>query len=316
MHTSADWLLLVHQVPPKPPYLRAKVMRRLNHLGALPLKRSAYLLPASDSAIEDFQWLRQEICNEGGDAWIVQCGFAAGLKDDEVRDRFRAMRAEDYRSLVTDARSLLDRLRAHGTTEIEKALEPEWRRLVRRAAAVRRIDFFQAGEREELEALMSTIERTMNGGAKKTAEGRPALADLRARTWATRKGVKVDRMSSAWLIRRFIDPAARFVFVAPESPLPAADAVRFDMFEGEFTHDGDRCTFEVLLDVIGRGDRALEAIGQIIHDLDIKDDKYQRPETAGVAAMLNGIAARIDDDQRRLAESGPLFDALYETLSK
>ncbi len=313
MNNGSDWLLLVHQVPPKPPYLRAKVMRRLNNLGALPLKRSAYLLPASDSAIEDFQWLRQEICNEGGEAWIVECGFVAGLKDDELRQRFRAMRAEDYRSLVMDARSLLDKVR-DGAAEVEKAGEQEWRRLVRRAAAVRRIDFFRAAEREELEALMSTIERTMNGGAKKTAEGRPVLDDLRARTWATRNGVKVDRMSSAWLIRRFIDPAAKFVFVAPESPLPVADAVRFDMFEGEFTHDGDRCTFEVLLDVIGHGDRALEAIAQIIHDLDIKDDKYQRAETAGVAAMLNGIAARIDDDQRRLAESGPLFDALYETL--
>jgi hypothetical protein len=86
------------------------------------------------------------------------------------------------------------------------------------------------------------------------------------------------------------------------------------MFEGEFTHDGDRCTFEVLLDLIGHDDRALEAIAQVVHDLDIKDDKYQRPETAGVAAMINGIAARVDDDQRRIAESAPLFDALYESL--
>jgi hypothetical protein len=316
MESSADWLLLVHQVPPKPPYLRAKVMRRLNNLGALPLKRSAYLLPASDTAIEDFQWLRQEICNEGGDAWIVKCGFVAGLKDDEIRERFRGIRAEDYRKLAADARSLLDRLREDGAAEVEKAVEPEWRRLVRRAAAVRRIDFFQSGEREELEALMSTIEKAMNGGAKKASEGRPSLDDLRARTWATRQGVKVDRMASAWLIRRFIDPAARFVFVAPESPLPMADAVRFDMFEGEFTHDGDRCTFEVLLGLIGHDDRALEAIAQVVHDLDIKDDKYQRPETAGVAAMINGIAARVDDDQRRLAESAPLFDALYETLRR
>jgi hypothetical protein len=314
MRSTSDWLLLFHQVPPKPPYLRAKVMRRLNNLGALPLKRSAYLLPASDTAIEDFQWLRQEICNEGGVAWIVECGFVAGLKDDEVRERFRAMRTEDYRRLVADARALLDKWREDDVAKLEKALELEWRRLVRRAAAVRRIDFFQAGEREELEALMSTIEKTMNGGAKKASERRPSLDDLRARTWATRKGVKVDRMSSAWLIRRFIDPAARFVFVAPDAPLPVAEAVRFDMFEGEFTHDGDRCTFEVLLDLIGHDDRALEAIAQVVHDLDIKDDKYQRPETAGVAAMINGIAARVDDDQRRLAESAPLFDALYESL--
>ena len=311
---AGNWLLLVHQVPPKPPYLRAKVMRRLTKLGALPLKRSAYLLPANDAAIEDLQWLRQEIRDEGGDAWVVECRFVAGLKDDEVRGRFRALRGDDYRGLAAEARALLDRLREDATPGSETTPDPEWRRLVRRIAAIRRIDFFQADEREEVEAILSTIERAMNAGTRKAAEGRPALDDLRARTWVTRAGVQVDRMASAWLIRRFIDPAARFVFVAPDASLPVPDAVRFDMFEGEFTHDGGLCTFEVLLDFSGRDDRALAAIAQVVHDIDLKDDKYQRPETAGIAAMITGIAARFDDDQRRLTESAPLFDALYESL--
>ena len=311
--TLVPWLLLMHSVPPKPPYLRAKVMRRLTKFGALALKRSAYLLPASESSVEDFQWLRQEIKDEGGDAWVVECRFLAGLEDDELRERFRAMRAADYRNLAAEARPLVERLR-EGAAAADTALDAEWRRLVRRVAAARQIDFFHADEREEVEALMSTIERMLDTGSKKSTDGKPIGDELRARTWATRTGVKVDRMSSAWLIRRFIDPAARFVFVPPETALPVPDALRFDMFEGEFTHDGNRCTFEVLLGVLERPDAALAAIGQIVHDLDLRDEKYQRPETAGVAAMIAGIVSRFDDDHRRLAESAPLFDALYASL--
>ena len=132
----------------------------------------------------------------------------------------------------------------------------------------------------------------------------------------TRTGVKVDRISSAWLIRRFIDPAATFVFADPDAKPPSPDVVRFDMFEGEFTHDGDLCTFEVLLRASPRSDdKALQAIAHIVHDLDLKDDRYQRPETAGVAAMIGGIIARHAADQQRIAEGATLLDAFYASLS-
>jgi hypothetical protein len=192
--------------------------------------------------------------------------------------------------------------------------EADRRRLVRRLEGTRRVDFFHAAEREEAEALMSTIERLAETGSRKPAQ-MPAREALRSRTWVTRPGVKVDRMASAWLIRRFIDAAATFAFVAAENASSIPDALRFDMFEGEFTHDGNRCTFEVLLTVSGReDDRGLTAIAQIVHDLDLRDDRYQRPEAAGVAALLDGIVSRFDDDHRRIAESTPLFDALYASL--
>src|SRR5918993_3944074 len=136
------WLLLVHTVPPKPPYLRAKVMRRLTRLGALALKRSAYLLPANESTLEDFQWLRQEICDEGGDAWVVDARFVAGLRDEEIRESFRMVRASDYRTLAAEARALLDRVRDEGPPPDHPAIEPDHRRLLRRGEATRRIDFF------------------------------------------------------------------------------------------------------------------------------------------------------------------------------
>jgi hypothetical protein len=310
---SAAWLLLVHSIPPTPPYLRAKVLRRLTKLGALPLKRSAYLLPADESALEDLQWLRGEIRAENGDAWIVEGRFVAGFRDEEIREAFRDLRTEEYRGLIAEARTLLDRHR--GTDQPDSsAPDADRRRLARRVEAARRIDFFHAEGRDELETLMATIDRLAQQPGGSPAHQTPR-EQLRGRTWVTRKGVKVDRMASAWLIRRFIDPVATFTFVPPEEASSVPGAIRYDMFEGEFTHDGNRCTFEVLLDVTERAaDRALTAIAEIVHDLDVRDDKFGRPETAGVAALLAGIASRHEDDHRRIAESGPLFDALYASL--
>jgi hypothetical protein len=305
------WLLLVHQIPPKPAYLRAKILRRLTQLGAIPLKKSAYLLPATDTALEDFEWLRREIIEQGGDAWVLQGSLKAGLTDEAARDGFRRARAADFAELTAEARSLLDRARA--ATDADPTLTTEWRRLDRRVKAVARIDFFDAPGREETEVLMDTIDRTLHP-AQAPAPG--TLDTLRGRTWMTRAGVKVDRISSAWLIRRFIDPAATFLFTEPDQTPPSPDAVRFDMFEGEFTHDGDLCTFEVLLRASTHAaDSALEAIAQIVHDLDLKDDRYQRPETAGFAAMINGITARHRADHQRITEGATLLDAFYASLS-
>jgi hypothetical protein len=289
-------------------------MRRLTQLGALPVKRSAYLLPANESTLEDFHWLRQEIAAEGGEAWIAESCFVAGFRDGEIREKFRAMRASEYSGLAAEARGLVDRLRSAANASDDSPLEAERRRLHRRLEAARRIDFFQADGRDEVEALMSTIDRLT---ATQSQPSAPALSsrELRARTWVTRSGVKVDRMASAWLIRRFIDPAATFVFVAPDTPHAIPNALRFDMFEGEFTHAGDRCTFEVLLEVAGRAsDPGLESIAQIVHDIDLREDRYQRPETAGVRALVDGLVARFDDDHRRIAESTPIFDTLYASL--
>jgi len=308
----SGWLLLVHQIPPKPPYFRAKVLRRLTQLGAIPLKKSAYLLPATDAALEDFQWLRREIVEQGGDAWILEGSLVAGLTNDDAREAFRRARAADFAELTTEARGLLDRSRV--VDPDRETLTAEWRRLDRRVKAVARVDFFDAPGREELEVLMETIDRTLHPPQPAAAS---AAEVLRGRTWMTRAGAKVDRICSAWLIRRFIDPAATFVFAAPDARPPSPDVVRFDMFEGEFTHDGDLCTFEVLLRASTKADDpALQALAQIVHDLDLKDDRYQRPETQGVAALIQGIVSRHTDDGRRIAEGATLLDALYASLQE
>lgn len=140
------------------------------------------------------------------------------------------------------------------------------------------------------------------------------LDGLAGRVWVTRRGVRVDRIASAWLIRRWIDADARFKFVAGTGYEPGNGEVRFDMFEAEFTHDGERCTFEVLAALAQPKDSALREIAEIVHDLDLKDAKFGRPETAGIANLINGIVAGSDDDEARLRRGAQLFDDLYRSF--
>jgi hypothetical protein len=186
------------------------------------------------------------------------------------------------------------------------------KRLRKRLAEVAAIDFFGASGRQTAEGLVAEIEarlRPASGGQAMTAE-KTADTNLVGKTWVTRRGVHIDRMACAWLIRRFVDSNARFKFVGGQSYRPAPEELRFDMFEAEFTHDGERCTFEVLLDRAGLDEPALRQIGEIVHDIDIKDGKFDRPEAPGIAQVIAGIAMANDDDDARLARSASVFDDL------
>jgi hypothetical protein len=177
-----------------------------------------------------------------------------------------------------------------------------------RLAQITRIDFFGAMGRQAVEAQLSRLEHSpiaREGGAG------AAIAPRTGRVWVTRQGIHVDRIASAWLIRRFIDPKAKFKFIAPKSYRHAAGELRFDMADGEFTHEGDRCSFEVLLERAGLSDKALTAIAEIIHDLDLKDGKFGRPETAGIGHIIEGICESQGEDAARIARGSAMLDDLY-----
>jgi hypothetical protein len=267
-------------------------LRRLKQIGALALKKSAYLLPAGDESIEDFHWLLQEILNEGGEAWIFRAEPEAGLTDDTIRERFRQLRAADYRDLAAQLQQ-----------------GDDLRKLRRRFEELRKIDFFGAPGRDKVEDLMN--QRDL---ADASAAPASPLAGLKGCTWVTRRGIKIDRIASAWLIRRYIDPQARFSFVDPGEYRHRESEIRFDMFEGEFTHEGDHCTFEVLLERSAIADPALRLIGEIVHDLDLKDARFDRPETAGIGILIEGVAQRHTNDMQRLEEGLIIFDALHARL--
>jgi len=238
--------LLIHQLPPRPDYLRVKVRRRLRRLGAVLLKSTVYALPWSEEAMEDFEWLRREIESDGGEAILALATLVAGLSDRALRARFAAGKAPARPSR---------RARATGVV-------PD------------------------------------------------------GHTWVTRVDVHVDRIASAWLVRRFIDPRAKFKFVAPRGYRPAKGELRFDMYEAEFTHEGDRCTFETLQRRFDLQDPALEAIGQVIHDIDCKDAKFRRLETPRIQRMIQRIVERYPTDTARLKQGAKRLETLYLSLSR
>jgi hypothetical protein len=188
--------------------------------------------------------------------------------------------------------------------------------LRKRLADVAAIDFFGATGRLSADSLVAGLEarivedKGMAGEQSQTASH--ATRDLKGRTWVTRRGVHVDRIACAWLIRRFIDPDAIIRFVPGKGYVPNEGELRFDMFDGEFTHEGDRCSFEVLLARAGLSDPALQAIGEIVHDIDLKDGKYGREEATGIAHLVAGIAMANQGDEQRIAQGGPVFDNLYQ----
>jgi hypothetical protein len=194
-------------------------------------------------------------------------------------------------------------------------LEAAARRLRKRLADVTSIDFFGAPGRDAVEGPLAAIEAALRPPPPAADPAAPPSGALPGRTWVTRRGVHIDRIASAWLIRRFIDPEARFRFVKGGEE-PAPDELRFDMFEGEFTHEGEQCTFEVLLRRFGLRDPALVRIGEIVHDVDLKDGRYGHPETPGLDHLIAGIAMRHGDDEARLSEGGAAFEALHEYFKR
>ena len=316
---GSRWLLLIHQLPAKPAYFRVKIWRRLQSIGAVAVKNAVYALPCNEQTQEDFEWLLREITEGGGEAVVCEARLIDGVSDEEVRALFNRARGEDYDAIAKEARSIGAEFGDQPPPAKRAEAKGQLARLKNRLAQVVAIDFFGADRRPPAEGLLAELEERV---AEPAAAGAPeavsreihALQTMRGRTWVTRQGVFVDRIASAWLIRRFIDPEARFKFVPAKGYQPTPGELRFDMFEAEFTHQGDRCTFEVLLEQAGLDDPALRAIAEIVHDIDLKDAKFGRDEAAGIASLIAGIARAHPKDEERLAQGVALFENLYASF--
>jgi hypothetical protein len=308
--------MLIHQIPAKPNYLRIRIGRRLTRIGALALKNSVYVLPRSDDTLEDFQWVLREIISAGGSATLVEATLIDGVSDEEVEAMFEASRNADYEVVVNELRSLEAEVSAPMADAQGRRFENELSRLERQMAEIEAIDFFHARTRDTARQLLASLRER----ASKSSCNAPGSANIqrgyRARTWVTRAGVGIDRIASAWLIRRFVDADARFKFVPARGYAPEQGELRFDMFDAEFTHEGELCTFEVLCARFELARPGLTAVGELVHDIDLKDGKFGRAEAAGLAAQIDGLLSRQKSDEARLQRGFELFDDLLAYFAR
>jgi hypothetical protein len=322
--SGSGWLLLIHQIPPKPDYLRVKVGRRLQRVGAIAVKNSVYVLPKREDSYEDFQWIAREIEEASGEALVCEATLVSGLSDAELRGRFGAARDADYEEIGVEAVALLDTVGSGDATVLDAERRGE---MVRELAKLRRrldgvvaIDFFGQPAREGVLSTLAQVTQRLRTSPSPDVSsvsdttGDATRGSVHGRTWVTRQDVHVDRLAGAWLIRRFIDSAATFKFVPPKGYEPIPGELRFDMFDAEYTHEGEDCTFETLLKRFQIADAALSAIAEIVHDVDCKDAKFGRTEAAGVAQLVAGIASSTTDDESRIERASVLFDTLYASF--
>lgn len=321
---KARWLLLSHQLPSEPSSIRVKVWRRLQALGAVPVKNSIYVLPNRPETREDFDWLRKEIAQMKGDASIFLADSITDLDDREIVEAFCKARAAEFEPLIKKAATLAQCFEnalqggAPGEETFQRfhkqwtALSSEWERL-------RRIDFFEAPNRKKVESVVQTLRRLLARAEAMRRRKAPEPPDhiepaaLKGRVWVTRSSPHIDRLASAWLVRRYVDPAARFKFIS-EPYAPRRGEVRFDMGEAEFTHFGDWCTFETFVRRLRLSDPALLELAEIVHDIDLKDEKFGRLEAAGVGLAVQGLCRLHKRDEDRLEAGIALFEAVYAAL--
>jgi hypothetical protein len=318
--SSARWLLLIHQLPSEPSNLRVRTWRQLQQLGAISIKQAVYVLPESARARENFDRLRTQITDAGGDASLFSASSVDAWSDDALVEAFRRSRQHAYAALARDMEKALRRLRGRRPRTgirapgAQQVLE-QFRERVR---AAERLDFFAAPGRDRVVGLLEQIVAKVlpEGGEMATlATGDRRPDEYRGRLWVTRPRPGVDRMASAWLIRRFIDPDARFAFVLDRHAV-VDPAVPFDMSEVEWSHHGELCTFETLYERFGIRDAAVGRIAAIVHDLDLKDDRFGAAETSTIGAVVQGLQLAHAADDALLEHGMALFEALYRSLGR
>jgi hypothetical protein len=313
------WLLLVHQLPSTPSNLRVRTWRRLRQLGAVAVKQAAYVLPDSPPAREDFEWLKGEIEAAGGEASVFAADSVDGRSDDEIIEEFRRSREESYGKLGQEIERALRRVSKSRSPRRRPSVSSRRRveELERRLTDIESVDFFGSGGRDRVVSLLNRLKIETAGGpvAVMDSDAGARREEYRGRLWVTRPRPGIDRMASAWLIRRFIDSDARFTFAEDLASVPR-DGVPFDMFGVELSHLGDRCTFETLQKKFGVEDAVVDRLAAIVHDLDLKDARFGAPETPAVGALIDGLQKLYADDDSLLAQGAIVFEALYRGLQQ
>jgi hypothetical protein len=317
-----EWLLIFYSVPSHPVSNRMKIWRKLAKAGAVQFKGAVYILPATEENEEFLQWLISEVKSMKGDAAFVKSAEIRPMDNADIRDLFLKQVEQEYRRFEKDLDVLERRFQSirKGTKAGDaQGLADQAVKAERALEEIQKRDYFlsPAGGlmRKRVQALEAGLKKAGGASAESPAEvKRRGTDEFQNRTWVTRKNPFIDRMASAWLIRRFIDGKAMFKFVN-ERAADSADknAVLFDMQGGDFTHVGDLCTFEVMVKSFGIRDKAVRKIAEIVHDLDVRDNKYGKPEAAGIEEILAGIRKTARNDADGLERGMAAFEMLYQS---
>lgn len=306
MASGEKWLLFLYGLPTRKSGARVSLWRQLKKSGALPFKTSASLLPDTPDHFERFQWLARQVRDAGGEATLLRVSEIEGMSSTDVVRQFNEARSADYEALLPALTALTKKNRPKSEEHFLAELE----RLTRAYEDIRRVDFFSCPAAQDVQMLLQRAAKRRTAGVRPTA--RLSAKRFRDRIWLTRPRPQIDRVGSAWLIRRFIDPEARFVFADHPSAVP--EAIPYDMFEVEFSHHGDDCTFETLVKRFGLADKALIKMAEMVHDADLEDGKFQTTECVGLTRILRGWAKSGLSDADLVTRGGECFEALYESL--
>jgi hypothetical protein len=308
-----QWIVFSYSLPSQSRSSpRVTLWRRLRRLGAISPAGGVYVLPARDECVEAFQWLAQEIRQAQGDALVMRVEQFEGLDQQQLIGLFNAARREEFNELDAEAAAIeevLGKERAHDETV---RLQDQLTKLRRRYNDITRVDYFACPEGTTVSARLTRIAEALAADpAAVVAVAPAALEDYRTKQWITRPRPHVDRLACIWLIRRFINADARVRYGLDPEP----DEVAFDMSDGHFGHQGNLCTFETMLRAFELGQPGLHIMAEIVHEIDLRDSRYVRPETAGIDAVLNGWLLLDIPDEEREARGISLFEGLYAAVS-
>jgi hypothetical protein len=311
------WVVFSYSLPSKASSSpRVTLWRRLQRSGAITPKAGVYVLPDRDECVEAFQWLAQEVQQAKGEAVVMRVDRFEGLTDLQLIELFRDSCRKKYSEIASEAGAVEQDLRATRATKESKKnskMFEDLERLRKKYAEVAQVDFFESPEGAALAVKLRGIQQALRQGTSPApAVSHVTPSDYRDKRWVTRPRPHVDRLACAWLIRRFIDPKAEIRYATDPKP----DEVTFDMRDAEFGHKGDRCTFETMLSAFNLNEPALHVVAEIVHDIDLRDGRFSRPEAEGIDIILKGwLLAGLSDSE--LESRGiALFDGLYTAFSR
>lgn len=305
-----SWLLLLYGLPTRRGAERVSLWRKLKKYGAVQLKSSAYVLPDTPTHYERFQWLSKELRDAGGEAALIRVAQIDGMTNAQMVQMFNEARAAEYGELANACREILNRHKRGSESELAIELAKYQRRL----REIHETDYFHSPAVHDAQVLLDRLVRLLSPRAGESTEQKVNASKFIGRLWLTRPQPGIDRAGSAWLIRKFIDPKARFVFGMEPAKHPKA--VPFDMANADFSHHGDDCTFETLVRRFGISDAAVLKMAEMVHDADLEDGKFQRHECLGINRVLAGWAKAGVEDAKLLTRGIDCFEGLYLQLKE